>query len=81
MVCAATPMSATATMHKDVHQRADQQKKERQRNEKVGPVLAQQKVRCYRPEYDQADGVSGAPKGRFRHLPWLLIVVVFVVHL
>ena len=77
----ATTVTSMAAMHKNVHQRAGQQKQKRQYAQKVGPMLAQQKVRCYRPEDEQTDGISGAPEGRCVHLACLLIVMVFVVDL
>ena len=78
MATAVPPMTA---VHEDVHQRAGQQTQERQGADEVGTVLAQQKVRRNRPEDEQADGISGAPERRCGHLGWLLIVMVFVVHL
>ena len=77
----AAAVSAMAAMHKDMHQRAGQQKQERQGTDKVCTVFAQQKVRRNRSEDKQADGISGAPEERCAHLAWWLIVMVFVVHL
>ena len=77
----AATVSAMAAMHKDMHQRAGQQKQKRQCAQKVGPMLAQQKVRRNRPEDQQPDGISGAPEGWWGHSVWLLTVMVFVVHL
>ena len=49
---------AMAAVHEDMHQRAGQQKQERQGTEEMGAVLAEQKVGGSGTKDDQADGVA-----------------------
>lgn len=72
MVLTMAPMTV---MHEDMHQRTGQQQQERQGADNMRQVLGQEEVARDRPDDDQSDRVTGAPKAG-----WLFLFPMHWIH-